>query len=101
MFEPTESYSKAELDRFADIVVAMAGIVREHPAVLTTVPHFTPVYKIDEVEANKNLTFSVPDYRLPKLELGGISPKALNAMPVNQIVEKIIAAHQAKKKNLH
>ena len=53
MIEPTESYTKAELDRFADAVIIMLQLVNEQPTVLLTAPHFTPVGKIDDVAANK------------------------------------------------
>lgn len=58
MLEPTESYSKAELDDFMATVETIHRIVHETPEVLQTVPHFTPIDRVDEVLANKNLTLS-------------------------------------------
>jgi glycine dehydrogenase len=55
MFEPTESYSKAELDDFLRTVETIHKIIHETPEVLQTVPHFTPIDRVDEVGANKNL----------------------------------------------
>ena len=51
MIEPTESYSKSELDRFADAVLAILRIIRGKPEVLNSTPLFTPVTRIDEVGA--------------------------------------------------
>src|SRR5690606_19444658 len=39
MIEPTESFTKAELDHFIEVVQTIYNIVREHPQVLTTAPH--------------------------------------------------------------
>jgi glycine dehydrogenase len=58
MVEPTESYSKAELDDFIETLTTIHKIVHETPQVLNTVPHFTPIDRVDEVLANKNLTLS-------------------------------------------
>ena len=58
MIEPTESYSKAELDRFCEAVLAIYRIIQERPEVLGKVPLFTPVDRVDEVEANRKLTLS-------------------------------------------
>ena len=93
MIEPTESFTKAELDRFLEIVLAIGGIIREHPTVLTTVPHFTPIYKVDEVEANKNLVLKEDNFTLPKAGPDKLSPKAMRNLRVNEIVQKIVEAH--------
>ncbi|NQZ57282.1 MAG: aminomethyl-transferring glycine dehydrogenase subunit GcvPB, partial [Lentisphaeraceae bacterium] len=53
MVEPTESYTKAELDRFADAVLVMLDLIEETPEVLLTVPHFTPIDRVEETAANK------------------------------------------------
>ncbi|NUM89470.1 MAG: hypothetical protein HUU37_09725 [Bdellovibrionales bacterium] len=60
MIEPTESFTKAELDDFVDTVRAIHQIVHETPEVLGTVPHFTPIDRVDEVLANKSLQLSEP-----------------------------------------
>jgi glycine dehydrogenase len=62
MIEPTESFSKPELDHFLAIMRQIHYILTEHGEVLTTVPHFTPVKKIDEVWANKQLILSSGPY---------------------------------------
>lgn len=58
MIEPTETYSKSELDDFLQTVSTIHKIIHETPEVLRTVPHFTPIDRVDEVLANKNLTLS-------------------------------------------
>jgi glycine dehydrogenase subunit 2 len=52
MFEPSESATKAELDRF---VAAVKGIAAEDPAVVHGAPHTTPVRRLDEATAAKKL----------------------------------------------
>ncbi|GIW88574.1 MAG: putative glycine dehydrogenase (decarboxylating) subunit 2 [Isosphaeraceae bacterium] len=48
MIEPTESESRATLDRFAE---ALRAIATEDPAVLHEAPHTTPISRPDEVAA--------------------------------------------------
>jgi glycine dehydrogenase subunit 2 len=52
MFEPTESATKAELDRF---IAAVKAIAAEDPAVVHAAPHTTPVKRLDEATAAKKL----------------------------------------------
>ncbi|MEA3136642.1 MAG: glycine dehydrogenase subunit 2 [Thermoplasmata archaeon] len=52
MFEPTESATKAELDRF---IAAVKGIAAEDPAIVHGAPHTTPVRRLDEATAAKKL----------------------------------------------
>jgi glycine dehydrogenase len=92
MIEPTESFSKEELDRFLDILKAIHQVLSNNPEVLKTVPHFTPVSKVDEVAANKNLILSENIKLLPKVLKNKVNPGELKTMPVNQIIEKIIEA---------
>ncbi|QDT17385.1 aminomethyl-transferring glycine dehydrogenase subunit GcvPB [Alienimonas californiensis] len=49
MIEPTETESKATLDRFADIVRAI--LTEEEAETVRTAPHTTPVRRPDEVKA--------------------------------------------------
>lgn len=51
MVEPTETESKATLDRFAEALEDIARLVEEDPAYVTTAPHTTPVERLDEVRA--------------------------------------------------
>jgi glycine dehydrogenase len=95
MIEPTESYSQAELDRFADTIIAIQGLVRQSPEVLKTAPHFTPVDRVDEVGANRNLVLSEPLSALPPTHPNRASQAELLAMDLDAIAEKIREAHQA------
>lgn len=97
MIEPTESFTKGELDRFVEVVEAIHGLVREHPEVLTTAPHFTPIRKVDEVGANKNLTLQGDLTMLPKVLPNRIEPGVLSSMPVQDVVKEILNAHQNAK----
>jgi glycine dehydrogenase len=96
MIEPTESYTKAELDRFADAIISMLRLVDEQPTVLKTVPHFTPVDRIDEVQANKQLVLSAPLVTLPEVLPNRIGPDQLAQMPLEAIVDAIRVASAAK-----
>ncbi|MBF0314760.1 MAG: aminomethyl-transferring glycine dehydrogenase subunit GcvPB [Oligoflexia bacterium] len=94
MVEPTESFTKAELDRFVDIVKAIYLLINETPEVLQSVPHFTPVGKIDEVSANKNLMLSEKiTWPIPVLP-DRIRPDKLHQMSVGEICKEVIASHK-------
>jgi glycine dehydrogenase subunit 2 len=55
MIEPTETESKETLDRFADALLRIADEARENPGLLHDAPHSTPVGRLDEVRAAKEL----------------------------------------------
>ena len=55
MIEPTESESKAVLDNFVDIMHKIAEEVQIAPELLVEAPHDTPVLKVDEVQAARQL----------------------------------------------
>ena len=55
MIEPTESESKQILDAFADVMLKIAQEAHTHPELLKTAPHKTPVGRLDEVKAAKEL----------------------------------------------
>ncbi len=94
MVEPTESYSKEELDRFVDIVKTINLIVNENPEVLQTVPHFTPVDRIDDLTANKQLCLSEPLIGLPKVLPNRVSVTDLDGLTTKNIWERIVKAHE-------
>lgn len=96
MIEPTESYRKSELDRFADAVLAMKELVEEHPGILTSVPLFTPVQKIDEVAANRTPTLFEPLTSLPEIHLKQVAPAELLELPIPEITAKVLAAWQER-----
>jgi glycine dehydrogenase len=96
MIEPTESYTKRELDRFAEAIITMFRLVDEQPTVLKTVPHFTPVDRVDDVQANKHLVLSMPLTTLPEVLPNRIAPDQLAHMPLEAIADAIRAASAAK-----
>jgi glycine dehydrogenase subunit 2 len=55
MIEPTESESKQILDAFADVLLKIAQEAHTDPELLKTAPHITPVGRLDEVKAAKEL----------------------------------------------
>lgn len=97
MIEPTESFSKDELERFAEVVKNIYRIMHEYPQILTTVPHFTPVGKVDEVSANKRpiLSEKLPQ-SLGPVASDKIEPEELRNMDFVQAQEAILKAHEEK-----
>lgn len=95
MLEPTETYGKKELDQFANVVTTILALVNEHPEVLKTVPHFTPIDRVDEVNANKNpvlseiITKNLPDIIEDRIE----AEKLRNSTPAD-LCAMIVQAHQ-------
>jgi len=57
MFEPTETESKEAIDQFADDFLT---ILTEDPEIVTSAPHDTPVRRVDEVLAARNLILRHP-----------------------------------------
>ncbi len=55
MFEPTETESKQTLDRFVEIVAKIAKEAVDDPELLKMAPHITPVRRLDDVKAAKQL----------------------------------------------
>jgi len=55
MIEPTETESKETLDAFAKALKAIAREAHENPDLLHEAPHITPVGRVDEVLAAKQL----------------------------------------------
>jgi glycine dehydrogenase len=92
MIEPTESYTKAELDRFCEAVCAMLRMLREHPAILNKVPLFTPVDRVDEVQANRHLCLSESLRQLPALHPNRLKPTEIGKLPISVVFEKIVEA---------
>ena len=94
MIEPTESYRKEELDKFFDILMGIKKLINSNPEVLSTVPHFTPVKKVDEVKANKDLVISDNILDLPKLPEDDINPKELSKLAPNDVCATVLKKHQ-------
>ncbi len=51
LIEPTETESKAELDRFADVLIALAERARTDSAYFKSAPHLAPMRRLDETRA--------------------------------------------------
>ncbi len=95
MIEPTESYSKAELDRFCEAVEAIRKMIREHPEVLAVVPLFTPVDRIDDVAANRQLQLAESLDHLPPIHPHRLAPNEIAAMSIEGIYAKIVETAKA------
>jgi glycine dehydrogenase len=93
MIEPTESFTKSELDKFYEVLIAIKKLINNNPEVLQTVPHFTPVKKVNEVQANKDLVISDNEFNLPKLCTDDISPEDLSNLVPNDVCEFIVKKH--------
>jgi glycine dehydrogenase subunit 2 len=55
MIEPTETESKETLDAFAEALIKIADEAHYEPSLLKEAPHHTPVGRLDEVKAAKEL----------------------------------------------
>ncbi len=66
MIEPTETESKQTLDAFAEAMIKIAGEALTHPELLKEAPHDTPVKRLDEVKAARELVLCcwVPDQEI-------------------------------------
>jgi glycine dehydrogenase subunit 2 len=55
MIEPTETESKETLDAFAEAMISIAREAETDPALLRNAPSTTPVFRLDEAAAARNL----------------------------------------------
>jgi glycine dehydrogenase subunit 2 len=65
LIEPTETEDKATLDSFIDAMRTIADEAKQTPEMLTEAPHVTPVRRLDEVRAAKQLVLCcvpIPDW---------------------------------------
>jgi glycine dehydrogenase subunit 2 len=65
LIEPTETEDKGTLDAFIDAMKQIAQEAKENPELLTSAPHITPVSRLDEVRAAKQLVLCcrpIPEY---------------------------------------
>ena len=67
MIEPTESYTKAELDRFKDAVNSIKNKIQKAPEKIAASPRFMPISRIDETAANRNPILSERLEKLPEI----------------------------------
>lgn len=97
MLEPTESYTKSELDEFCSVVKTIYNVINEYPHVLQTVPHFTPIDRVDEVAANKNpiLSEDITD-TLCEIIPDRVASEKLRSLSKENLIQEILKAHEAK-----
>ena len=55
MIEPTETESKESLDEFIQAMIQIAREADENPGVVKSAPQNTPVTRLDEVKAAREL----------------------------------------------
>jgi glycine dehydrogenase subunit 2 len=55
MIEPTETESPETLDAFIDALISIAREAKESPSLVKSAPHSTPVGRLDETRAARNL----------------------------------------------
>ena len=55
LIEPTETETKAELDAYADALIAIREEAASNPELVTTSPHSLPVRRLDDVKAAREL----------------------------------------------
>jgi len=53
LIEPTESESKATLDKFVEILETIVKEIKSDPTIVTNAPHHCAVSRLDEVQANR------------------------------------------------
>ncbi len=96
MIEPTESFTKKELDDFAEAVIQIKELINTNPEVLLSVPHFTPIDRVDEVAANKDIIVSEKiEKTLPTILQDRVNSGALRELALRDIKEKIVVAHNS------
>jgi glycine dehydrogenase subunit 2 len=63
MIEPTETENKQTLDVFSDTLIKIAEEAHTTPELLKSAPHITPISRLDEVKAAKELVLCcwIPD----------------------------------------
>ena len=54
MVEPTETESKDRLDKFVDVMLKIAGEIKQNPEIVNSAPHNAPIKKVDETLAARN-----------------------------------------------
>jgi glycine dehydrogenase subunit 2 len=55
MIEPTETESKESINKFIEVMIQIAEEVKENPQILKDAPITTPVRRLDEVRASREL----------------------------------------------
>jgi glycine dehydrogenase subunit 2 len=55
MIEPTETETKETLERFAEAMIAIADEAKNNPSLVQSAPETTPVRRLDEAQASRQL----------------------------------------------
>jgi Glycine cleavage system protein P (pyridoxal-binding), C-terminal domain len=90
MIEPTESYTKAELDRLCDAIISIQNVIRKNPKSAALAPRFTPIDRVDETEANRKPVLFEKLERLPEILPNRKSPALLAELEVSEIEDLIL-----------
>ena len=61
MIEPTETETKETLDTFADALIQINEEIKTNPEIVLTAPHTTPVKRLDEARAAKQVNVCFRD----------------------------------------
>lgn len=94
MVEPTESYTMEELNRFCEAVIEIRKLIEESPEVLNSVPHFTPIDRVDEVEANRRPEVSGKLTSLPEICTNRLDSRLIASLPIGELADRIKKASQ-------
>jgi glycine dehydrogenase subunit 2 len=62
MIEPTETETKETLDAFADALIRINEEIKTNPDIVLKAPHTTPVRRLDEVKAAKEINVCYKDF---------------------------------------
>ena len=89
MFEPTESFTKEELDRLTETAKVIGELTVSHPEIVRDGPHFTPVKRFDEVAANRTPVLRESLRTLPALPESRFAAAELIGRPVREIAEEL------------
>jgi glycine dehydrogenase len=76
-------------------LTTILNLVNEHPEVLKTVPHFTPIDRVDELAANKNPFLSEAITKnLPDIIKDRVEAETLRKSSPEDLCKMIVTAHQ-------
>jgi glycine dehydrogenase subunit 2 len=76
MIEPTETEAKPDLDAFVDAMKAIAKEARDDPGKVKSAPHRTPLRRLDEVRAARELVLTDRKKALPLMEANDVDPNS-------------------------
>ena len=77
LIEPTETESKETLDEFVEVMGALIKLAAEHPQAMKDAPITTPVRRLDDVKAARELDVAWKAPHAPHLQM---APQAASAI---------------------